>query len=530
MKRHWKWIECGALVALLLLSACSQDELAEQGTALPEGECPLQIGSVTLSAEVSGQPWTRVAEDATDGKSSVWEWNGTETIRVQLGDETADYTLNTDKTLTPDKQLYWKNTQPATVTAWYPSTDGTISLADQSEGLAYVLQATVENATYDKTVPLNFTHQLAKVRVVLNGTQADLAQSVEVYGYTTCTNNEGAPVIDNAQQGWLKMKHTTYTDGTECWEANVVPGNITLTDFIRINGQTAKINNDFPTTLASGNMYTIDLTVGEKITVITADNCQDINDDGHYRLSGGFGNTITVTGGNPTIYLEGASINVGDGPAINITSGTPTIHVTGENTIEINESLSNCFAGIYVADGSSVTIEGNGTDDVLRVTGGTDGAAIGGYYDSGDKSCGDIEIKNVTLHAYAGKNFMFAIAPGIGATGGTCGRIEISSAIVYARGLGEMYNSAPAIGAYGSIPEIVITGSEIHAYRGSYNGTSYADYIGQGGNSSGYHGGDIQWSTGSITNSTIYCYSGTGNTVDKTMVYDASGNGTGLSQ
>ena len=28
------------VAALLLLSACSQDELAEQGTALPEGEYP----------------------------------------------------------------------------------------------------------------------------------------------------------------------------------------------------------------------------------------------------------------------------------------------------------------------------------------------------------------------------------------------------------------------------------------------------------------------------------------------------------
>lgn len=90
------------------------------------------------------------------------------------------------------------------------------------------------------------------------------------------------------------------------------------------------------------------------------------------------------------------------------------------------------------------------------MTGGPDAAAIGGYYDSGDKSCGNIVIKNVTLHAYAIGNYMMAIAPGIGATGGTCGRIEISSAIVYAR--------------------------------------------------------------------SFYCYSGTGNTVDKTMVYDASGN------
>ena len=521
--------------ALLLLAACTQDEPGGQGNELPYGEYPLQIGGVTFDVESSAEPWsaegpqTRVTEDNTDGKSSVWEWNDSEMIGVRLGNETATYTLNADKTLISDNQLYWTSTAPAPVTAWYPANE-TVNLSDQSKGLAYVLQAEVPGATYDNEITLEFTHQLAKVRVVLNGTQASLAQSVEVYGYTSCRNNEGAPVTDNAQQGWLKMKHTTYTDGTECWEANVVPGTIDKNSFLRLNGHAVLTESELSgfsySTLEAAKMYTIDLTVGEEITEITAENCSNISGDGHYRLSGGFGNTITVTGGSPTIYLENVNIGVGGGNAINITGGNPTIHVTGENAIETRMSSSNCSAGIYVAEGSSVTIEGNGTDDVLQVTGGTDGAAIGGYYDSGDKSCGDIVIKNVTLHAYAGKNYMSAYAPGIGATGGTCGRIEISSAIVYARGFGEAICSAPAIGAYESVPEIVITGSEIHAYRGSYNGTSYADYIGQGGNSSGYHGGDIQWSTGSITNSTVYCYSGTGNTVDKTMVYDASGNAT----
>ena len=233
-------------------------------------------------------PQTRVTEDNTDGKSSVWEWNGSEMIGVRLGNETATYTLNADKTLTSDNQLYWTSTAPATVTAWYPTYE-TVDLSDQSKGLAYMLQAEVSNATYDNEITLGFKHQLAKVRVVLSGTQAGLAQSVEVYGCTTCTNNEGAPVTDNAQQGWLKMKHTTYTDGTECWEANLVPGNITITDFIRINGQTAKINNDFPTTLSAGEMYTLNLTVGQPITEITPGNVPTISDDGHYRISGGLG-------------------------------------------------------------------------------------------------------------------------------------------------------------------------------------------------------------------------------------------------
>ena len=114
-------------MAAILLAACSQDELAEQGNTLPDGEYPLQIGGVTLDVESNAEPWsaegpqTRVAEDNTDGKSSVWEWNGSEMIGVRLGNETATYTLNVDKNLITDRQLYWTSAAPATVTAWYPT-------------------------------------------------------------------------------------------------------------------------------------------------------------------------------------------------------------------------------------------------------------------------------------------------------------------------------------------------------------------------------------------------------------------------
>ena len=163
--------------------------------------------------------------------------------------------------------IFWKNTtQSGAITAWYTSpaasADGTIDLSDQTDGLAYVLQAKT-TATFGSTTTLPFIHQLAKVRVVLSGTQAAQVQSVEVHGNTSCTNNQGT-VSGSGTQDWLKMKHTTYDDGTECWEANVVPGNITLTDFIRISGQTATINDGFPTTLEAAKMYTINLTLNTK--------------------------------------------------------------------------------------------------------------------------------------------------------------------------------------------------------------------------------------------------------------------------
>ena len=426
--------------ALLLLAACTQDEPGRQGNELPYGEYPLQIGGVTLNVESSAEPWsakgpqTRVAEN-DNGTGSVWEWNGTEMIRVQLGDETADYTLNAGKTLTSDKQLYWTSTAPATVTAWYP-TNETVDLSDQSEGLAYMLKAEVPDATYDNVIALGFKHQLAKVRVVLSGTQAALAQSVEVYGYTTCTNNEGAPVTDNAQQGWLKMKKQTYGN-TECWEANVVPGDITPTNFIRINGQTATINENFPATLASGNMYTIDLTVGDKQIF----GGETITKPGEYIVKGTVTESITLDSEDITLILEGADINT-NGIAINIVSGNPTLKIQGtENAVKSTTSTA-----IHVGSGCTLTIEGvNGITDKLKAEGGkNDGTATTGAGNAGagigSSNGGNIVISNVTIEA-EGNTYSHFTGPQFGGSAaigssvpGYCGDITIDNATVTATG------------------------------------------------------------------------------------------------
>ena len=124
-------------MAALLLSACSQDELAENNTTLPEGEYPLQIGSVTLTAEVSEQPWTRVSENPTDGKSS--EFQPGDAIGVSLNGETATYTYD-GSTWTSEAPLYWKDKNYTTVSAWYP-VDETIDFTHQDKGLTYLLKA-----------------------------------------------------------------------------------------------------------------------------------------------------------------------------------------------------------------------------------------------------------------------------------------------------------------------------------------------------------------------------------------------------
>lgn len=499
------------LVAAALLTACTQDEGMEQGTALPEGQYPLQIGGITLSAQLEqgeASPQTRVSEN-TDGSGSVFDNN--DIIKVCIGDNydnVGDYQLAvgddgsiTDITVvTP---VYWTSTQSQTVHAWYTTgTDNTVSLANQSKGLAYVLKGTSGTAVnYNTPATLTFDHQLAKVQVKLTGRRSDAVTSVEVYGNTQCSHTNGNSVR-GSDPDWIKMYPTTYNN-EKVWEANLVPGSIQTDNgsLIRLNGSTTVAITDL-NTLEEGAMHTLTVDV-DAYPEGTQDITGTINGNGNYKVEGNRTEAITITGGSPHIYLYGANIEVTSGNAIDIKGGNPTIHVAGTNTVQCTGTSSGQEgAGIYVETGSSVTIQGSGRNDKLTVQASRDGAGIGGYRKDGTNlSCGSIKIKNVTVNAYAaGSNSM---NPGIGSVEG-CGNIEIEDAVVSARGYASMTDGAPAIGSYNTLPTIIISNSEIYAYRGGTN-TSYADWIGRGGNMFGdYQGGNIQVS--SISNTKVYKY------------------------
>ncbi|HIR83470.1 MAG TPA: fimbrillin family protein [Candidatus Cryptobacteroides pullicola] len=520
MKRYRTFTVIG-LMAALLLSACSQDELAENNTTLPEGEYPLQIGSVTLTAEVSEQPWTRVAE-STDGMSSVWKDRDKIGVRIGDNEETGIYVMNVDAEgrvvgVTPEKPVYWKDKQPATITAWYPLNEE-LDFTHQNQGLTYLLKAT-GNGDYQSTpINLNFIHQLAKVRVKLEGTKADEVTAVTVRSYPTSTHSHGT--LDSQDRSltpqYVSMREATY-DGVKYWEANLRPGTLQANNSFEVakaEGAPVRVTLDADVPITAGQVHTINISVNpvvpEDAEVIT-DATGEISGEGDYVVRGSFGSSITITGGSPDIYLDNANIDLSRNyqiiNPISITNGaSPIIHVVGNNSITACDYTNVRMAGIYVDSQSSVTICGNGTDDVLTVTGGSDGAAIGGYSSdyTTDYACGDIAISNVTVYAYVVYSCVNKYPPAIGSTGdATCGSITITDAIVHAHSHGINDYSAPAIGAYSYVPEITISGSEIYAYRGTTGNASYADYIGQGGKSSGYQGGQIQ---GTIKNTTVHKY------------------------
>ena len=531
------------LVAALLLSACSQDELAENSTALPEGEYPLQIGSVTLTAEVSELPWTRVSENPADGMSSVWADGDRIGVRIGDNEETGIYVVNVDIEgsvvgVTPEKPVYWKDKQPATITAWYPLNEE-LDFTHQDQGLTYLLKAT-GNGDYQSTpINLNFTHQLAKVRVKLEGTKANEVTAVTVRSYPTSTHNHGT--LDSQDRSltpqYVPMRRATY-GGVEYWEANLRPGTLQANNSFEVakeGGTPVRVRLENNVSITAGQVHTINISVNPVIPESTpeiTDATGDISGTGAYVVRGNNRTTpINITGGSPTIYLDGATVSVGSDNAINITqNATPTIYVVGEN----NTIYSSNGAGIYVAQGSTVTITGSSRDDELTVTGGN-GTGIGGYISNYyGVSCGDINISNITVLAYGSKDGIGSASPGIGCVGkATCGIISISNATIHAFGASSGNLGIPSIGCGASImeyaesiPDVIAFNSEIHAHRS--NAGHICDYIGWSENESipSYNGASTinPGAGGSIKSSTVYCY--TGETLDKTVVYDASGNAT----
>ena len=268
MKRLEKNIRFACLAALAIgFAACSQDELSPTGTA--EGTA-VQIGSVSIGGEVE----TRVSENPDDGgKSSLWNYDGTEQIAVQVKDGVQGvYTLNKDKSVTTTQPTYWTRSGTQTINAWYPVECGNIDLSNQSAGhLAYALFTTA-TGTYPDAVALNFSHRLAKLRVRLKG-DVELIEKIEAKNFTSCSLNTADGIVTGNGEGYIPLSQATYstTDGpVTYWEANLAPGAVS-SDVLRINGvATQYIKN--VTQFEAGKIYTATYTVMET-NIVSFEGC-----------------------------------------------------------------------------------------------------------------------------------------------------------------------------------------------------------------------------------------------------------------
>ena len=370
-KRHSIHVLLAAATLLLAMAACTKDELAD-GNRLPEGQYPLEIARITLGVEGGeAQPWgapqTRVSEIA-DGTGSVFDAGDKFSVQIDGEDETGIYTVQDDNTVKAETPLYWSDRNDHTVTAWYPATDGTLGLSDQSQSLAYLLSGT-GTGKYPDPVTLNFTHALAKVRITPSDDALGEVQSLQLYTHTQCSYEKGK-VMQGSQEGWIEMKKCEYTENGStitCWEANVVP------DYeikkLRANG-TEERDLSAAFTPETGKFYNITLNKDLGYTEVSEGNYTVDNEKGLRNLA----KLVNSNGGKTPI---------------NITL-TGDITLTGEWTPIGN--YDNRYTGTF--DGNGHTITGLTINQKE-----TSFLGLIGFLSSGGK-VQNLTMKNVNLTGY----------------------------------------------------------------------------------------------------------------------------------
>ena len=365
-KRHSIHLLLAAAALLLATAACTKDELAD-GDRLPEGQYPLEIARITLGVEGGeAQPWgapaTRVSENG-DGTGSVF--SAGDRFAVQIDGEEGIYIVQDNNTVKAEAPLYWTNTTPnRTVSAWYPATDGTLDLGDQSQSLAYLLGGS-GTGDYQTPVTLTFAHRLAKVRVTPTGDALGEVQSLQLYTYTQCTYEKGT-VVQGSQEGWIEMKKCEYTENGNaitCWEANVVPGY----EITKLMANNDNKERDLSTTITpeAGSYYNI-----------TLDKDKGYTDDGQGNY------TVTSAEG-----LKNIAKLVNDGNTdIDITL-TSDIDLSGIDWTPIGIDDNHQYTGTFNGGGHTIT--------GLTVTTNDKYAGLFGYL--GNFNNGAATVKNVVM-------------------------------------------------------------------------------------------------------------------------------------
>ena len=431
-------------------------------------------------------PQTRVAESG-DGMSS--QWTNDDRIKITVsgpGNNMEAEMLRINDVFIPDRNLYWQNTNDATVNAWYSNIEGqstmppydyyTVSLADQSGGLAYVLKAEPVKANYQtKNIALTFSHQLAKVRVKLvkGSYGGDLSDAtVKIKGHTSCTVKNGE-VSEGGGEGYITM----HKNG-EYYEANLVPGTLQASEAFEIStdSKTTKASLKGDVSLEKGKVHTITITVNaagpEEIIG------GEITEPGDYIMKGNITESITLNASGINLTLDNVQSKTDGAPLIIGNNAQVTLNISGT----ANSLTSTNGNGIEIRNGASLTITGNGMNSSKLVVNASDNtnpetelkAGIGPS--TGNVSIKTINISNVHLVVSGGRtgnNGNGPAAIGLCSVNGTfnqsCEGISITDSKIEATsyggaciGTGSVSNDMYTGGTYNLGP-ITITSSQIIA-------------------------------------------------------------------
>ena len=502
------------LLAVVTLASCRNEDV-------PIGPAPGEPQTVTITVSAAEEMRTRTVSETEDNELTrcYMQIDGGAPVEMTTTDN-KNFTTSTTLTIGESCKFYfWADDGSYTVNGLAAVTEGSTtgiayagsaSWDGSSSSVSAELKLVVSKVTLKTTTALTGAHVSLTIPDTYDGYNVTNASPIPITNSFSCsetvTTEAGGEVFSFYVLAGEGEQDLTLTCGNTVTVSNVpfAPGRHTILsgDLNRLTQQSVDVSAAITD---SWGVQQIDLDAIE-VDLSALSGGYVIDDDNAYRLTGSTQYPVTITS-SAMVTLQNAQINVGSGNAVDIRSGNPTIQIIGTNNISVNEEAHG--AGIYVAEGSSVTITGPGVDDVLVVTGGSAGAGIGGYFSSDDYEshpCGDITIENVTVKATSNPPLMEGYAAAIGAVGDKAvGKISINNAVVTAVARGGATLGAAAIGGgTGGIQtpmdfDITISNSELHLSRGNSN----ASYIGAGGSEPGPAGYDII-STAVITNSRIY--------------------------
>ena len=209
-----------ACLAATLFTACTQDDAG----LLPEASegIPMTFTATGLNPTAATTTGTRATVDG--------DWKGVTAVAIQIGNEVKAYRVtpsadNLTATLSSDDPHYWAGGSSVTVSAWWPYTDGQVSMptvtvkADQrGDGYAESdhIGVAEELLHYNGGTPtLVFTHRTARIVVTVSSGTSSIS-SVRLTNLSTADGNPGEIIAHDAGSGIYEALVTpqSVTQGT----------------------------------------------------------------------------------------------------------------------------------------------------------------------------------------------------------------------------------------------------------------------------------------------------------------------------
>ena len=299
---------------------------------------------------------------------------------------------------------------------------GKVDLSDQSQNLAYVL--TCEgNADYNTQMDLTFTHALAKVRVIVEGSKAENVEEVKILSYPQCTYTQGK-VEGLETKDYITMHHQ---NGTMIWEANVVAEQLINDD---LNKYVKLIRNDSEedliVSITLNNSNTLQAGKINEIRINAKGKPVTITDNGTYEITGNSEPIIIKEGNSPTITFKNVTLTTDERSKGFITieqNSNPTLIFEGNNVLRNDHSdLSNPASypiysssnfNIELKNDAKLAIIGKATSPIfiknskLSISGNGDLYLYGNRYGCPAIQCENgtsLNIEGVTLTAVSGQS------------------------------------------------------------------------------------------------------------------------------